>query len=307
MQFRRRSARPSASKVVENDAPGFDTAQAVATLSYALTRFMNVGVTYSYYHQRFDEGAVLSVGVAGFRRAAQRSRDGQSVGAALSADEEGLMLPGKKYKPEDYLRMAWRRKWLIVIPAVLAGAGTFAWSSQLPDRYSASTTILVVPQRVPESYVRSTVTAGRRGAAADHQPADPEPHAPRAHHRGVQPVPGRARDDDHGRRRRADAHARHQSRRRQPEAAQRGREHFSVSFESSQPRTAMQVAERLASMFVAGEPAGPRGAGRYHQSVPAGAARGCPASLDRARSEARSVPPAQLRTAAAAGRSRTCR
>ena len=68
------------------------------------------------------------------------------------------MPPGKKYTPADFLQMAWRRKWLIVIPAVLAGAGTFAWSYQLPDRYSAPTTILVVPQRVPESFVRSTVT-----------------------------------------------------------------------------------------------------------------------------------------------------
>jgi hypothetical protein len=28
------------------------------------------------------------------------------------------MLPGKKYTPEDYLRMAWARKWIIVIPCV---------------------------------------------------------------------------------------------------------------------------------------------------------------------------------------------
>jgi hypothetical protein len=48
---------------LENDAPGFNTAQGVATLSYALTRFMNAGVTYFYYRQRFDDGAVLSVGV----------------------------------------------------------------------------------------------------------------------------------------------------------------------------------------------------------------------------------------------------
>src|SRR5688572_18063114 len=70
------------------------------------------------------------------------------------------MLPGKKYKPEDFLRIIWVRKWFIVVPAVLVAAGTFAWTSQLPDRYRASTTILVVPQRVPTAYVRSTVTAG---------------------------------------------------------------------------------------------------------------------------------------------------
>jgi hypothetical protein len=48
---------------LERDAPGFDTAQASATLSYALTRFMNLGLIYSYYQQRFDERAVLSAGV----------------------------------------------------------------------------------------------------------------------------------------------------------------------------------------------------------------------------------------------------
>ena len=48
---------------LESDAPGFNTAQGAATLSYALTRFMNLGVTYFYYRQRFDDGAVLSIGV----------------------------------------------------------------------------------------------------------------------------------------------------------------------------------------------------------------------------------------------------
>src|SRR6185503_3320681 len=52
----------------------------------------------------------------------------------------------------------WRRKWLMVIPAVLlAGIGAaIIWS--LPNLYRSETLILVVPQRVPESYVRSTVT-----------------------------------------------------------------------------------------------------------------------------------------------------
>ena len=69
------------------------------------------------------------------------------------------MLPGKKYGPEDFLWMAWKRKWLILLPAVIAGLGTAAWSYTLPNRYSSSTTILVIPQRVPENFVRSTVTA----------------------------------------------------------------------------------------------------------------------------------------------------
>jgi polysaccharide chain length determinant protein (PEP-CTERM system associated) len=69
------------------------------------------------------------------------------------------MLPGKKYTPEDFLRIALARKWLILVPTVLAAIGTFAYSRLLPDQYRASTTIMVVPQRVPENYVRPTVTA----------------------------------------------------------------------------------------------------------------------------------------------------
>jgi hypothetical protein len=48
---------------LEKNAPGFDAAHASATLTYAVTRFMNLGVTYSYYQQRFDDGVLLSTGV----------------------------------------------------------------------------------------------------------------------------------------------------------------------------------------------------------------------------------------------------
>ena len=63
------------------------------------------------------------------------------------------------YKPEDIIRMAWRRKWAIVAPLVLVAAGTVVWSHLLPDIFQSDTSILVLPQRVPESYCRSTVTA----------------------------------------------------------------------------------------------------------------------------------------------------
>lgn len=68
------------------------------------------------------------------------------------------MLPGKKYVPEDILRIVWRRKWLIVLPFVAVSVATALVVQFLPDRYRSDTLILVVPQRVPESYVRSTVT-----------------------------------------------------------------------------------------------------------------------------------------------------
>jgi polysaccharide chain length determinant protein (PEP-CTERM system associated) len=68
------------------------------------------------------------------------------------------VIPGKQYTPELVLAIAWRRKWLIVIPVVLIVAGSFVWARSLPDVYLSDTLILVVPQKVPENYVKSTVT-----------------------------------------------------------------------------------------------------------------------------------------------------
>lgn len=68
------------------------------------------------------------------------------------------MLPGKKLKPEDLLAIVWRRKWWVIVPFVLAAAVSVLVSRSLPNRYRSETLMLVVPQRVPESYVRATVT-----------------------------------------------------------------------------------------------------------------------------------------------------
>jgi polysaccharide chain length determinant protein (PEP-CTERM system associated) len=68
------------------------------------------------------------------------------------------VLPGRKYTPEDIGAIAWRRKWLIVIAVCVVTTSAIALALQLPDIYRSQTLILVIPQRVPESYVRSTVT-----------------------------------------------------------------------------------------------------------------------------------------------------
>jgi polysaccharide chain length determinant protein (PEP-CTERM system associated) len=68
------------------------------------------------------------------------------------------VLPGKKYTPEDVLAIGWRYRWAILIPLVIVLLVTIAASTFLPDKYRSETLILVVPQRVPEAYVRSTVT-----------------------------------------------------------------------------------------------------------------------------------------------------
>jgi uncharacterized protein involved in exopolysaccharide biosynthesis len=70
------------------------------------------------------------------------------------------MLPGKKYTPEDFLKIAWARKWLIVVPALLALTATFIWARRLPDVYRSEARVLIVPQKVPTAFVQPTVTSG---------------------------------------------------------------------------------------------------------------------------------------------------
>src|SRR5262245_51725093 len=68
------------------------------------------------------------------------------------------MLPGKKYTPEDILQILRRRFWLVLVPFAIVSAGTAIFARKLPDRYKSEALLLVVPQRVPEAFVRSTVT-----------------------------------------------------------------------------------------------------------------------------------------------------
>jgi polysaccharide chain length determinant protein (PEP-CTERM system associated) len=68
------------------------------------------------------------------------------------------VLPGRKYTIEDFLRIAWRGKWLILLPFVVMSVATVLVVRRLPDQYKSDTTIMVIPQRVPEKFVSATVT-----------------------------------------------------------------------------------------------------------------------------------------------------
>jgi polysaccharide chain length determinant protein (PEP-CTERM system associated) len=57
-----------------------------------------------------------------------------------------------------YLRLCWRKKWLILVPIVLFPAAAGYSVMQLPDQYKSTTLILVQAQKVPTSFVPSTVT-----------------------------------------------------------------------------------------------------------------------------------------------------
>ncbi len=68
------------------------------------------------------------------------------------------MLPGKTYTVDEIAKVIWRRKWLLILPFVAVTVGTAIVAHFLPNKYRSETLMLVVPQRVPESYVQSTVT-----------------------------------------------------------------------------------------------------------------------------------------------------
>ena len=68
------------------------------------------------------------------------------------------MLPGKTYTLDEIVRILLRRWWLILLPLGLGTtAGVLGYKS-LPVQYRSETLIMVIPQRVPDSYVKSTVT-----------------------------------------------------------------------------------------------------------------------------------------------------
>ena len=69
------------------------------------------------------------------------------------------MLPGKKYTPEDIIRIALRRKWLIILPLILGTVAGVIVYRKMPKLYRSETLIMVVPQRIPDTYVKSTITA----------------------------------------------------------------------------------------------------------------------------------------------------
>jgi polysaccharide chain length determinant protein (PEP-CTERM system associated) len=69
------------------------------------------------------------------------------------------MLPSTKLTVEEVLLILRRRAGLVLVTFALVSAATAAGALLLPNRYRSETLILVVPQRIPEAYVKSTVTA----------------------------------------------------------------------------------------------------------------------------------------------------
>jgi polysaccharide chain length determinant protein (PEP-CTERM system associated) len=154
------------------------------------------------------------------------------------------VIPGKQYSFEALAQIARRRAWLIVLPALLVAAAGAAVVHQWPNTYRSQTVILVVPQRVPETYVRSTVTAriedrlqtisqqilSRTRLEQIVQDFNLYPKQ-RAEQRLMEDIVERMRTRDIG------------------IDIVKG-DAFRVSYVADDPRTAMRVTERLASLFI---------------------------------------------------------
>ncbi|KPK88177.1 MAG: hypothetical protein AMJ94_15765 [Deltaproteobacteria bacterium SM23_61] len=70
-----------------------------------------------------------------------------------------MINPGKPFNVHDYLEVFLRRIYYFIIPFVLIVAGAGVYAFMVPKEYRATTLILVTPQKVPEDFVRPTVTA----------------------------------------------------------------------------------------------------------------------------------------------------
>ena len=59
---------------------------------------------------------------------------------------------------EDYLAILRRRRWLIIIPAILGATCGCILSLVLPKKFTSHTTILIEQPAIPDSYVKPVVS-----------------------------------------------------------------------------------------------------------------------------------------------------
>src|SRR5881296_2928147 len=67
-------------------------------------------------------------------------------------------MTGPAFTLQDYLRIASRRKWLILGIVLCSLGAAWALYKQLPKSYRSTSLILVESQKIPENYIRGVVT-----------------------------------------------------------------------------------------------------------------------------------------------------
>ena len=64
----------------------------------------------------------------------------------------------RTYTPDDIVQCLIRRRWLVLVPVALGLAAAPFLARFAPEKFRSETLIMVVPQRVPDSYVKATIT-----------------------------------------------------------------------------------------------------------------------------------------------------
>ncbi len=152
------------------------------------------------------------------------------------------MLPGKKYTPDDIFRILWKGKWLIVLPLLVGTAAGVLVFKRLPSKYRSETLIMVIPQRIPDTYVKPTVT----GSVEDRLPTINDQIMSRSRLERI------INDFDLYKPQRATGLMEDvvNRMRREIDVKLVGKESFRVSYISHDPKTAQRVTERLAGLYI---------------------------------------------------------
>jgi polysaccharide chain length determinant protein (PEP-CTERM system associated) len=158
------------------------------------------------------------------------------------------VIPGKQYTVEDLLNAAWRRRWVIAVPFVVLSSFTVVIAETLPNRYRSEALLQVMPQQVPENLVRPTVATRLdvrlpllaqtilSRTQLERIVQDFNLYPKERQHQIMEDVIERMRSRDvliggrNGGRIEGDS--------------------FTIGFEAAEPRVAMQVAEKLAGLFI---------------------------------------------------------
>jgi polysaccharide chain length determinant protein (PEP-CTERM system associated) len=69
------------------------------------------------------------------------------------------MLPGKKLTIADVKRIVLQRAWMVVLPTSIGLSFAPLISQRTQELFRSETVIMVIPQRVPDTYVKATITA----------------------------------------------------------------------------------------------------------------------------------------------------
>jgi len=147
-----------------------------------------------------------------------------------------------KMQPQEILEIFLRRKWIVIFSFLFILFGASVYCVVTPEMYRSTTTILVVPQKVPENYVRSTVSISIAGRLASMQ----QQVLSRTRVFAVMDELGLFKEE----RRNKSVEAVVNMMRKRISIEVRQNDSFTLSYVHENPQMAMLTASRLASFFI---------------------------------------------------------